>query len=46
MFRKWRERRNCFHHNNHTNESYVGRGTIIDWRKRYSCYSCGKVWII
>lgn len=46
MIRRWLDRRRCFHHNNHTGESYIGRGSIIDYRKFYSCSKCGKVWII
>ncbi len=41
----WRERRRCFHHDNHSGESWIGRGSIIDWRKHYECSRCGKVWV-
>lgn len=45
MFRTWRKRRRCFHHDNHTGESWVGRGSIIDYRKYYACKNCGRTWI-
>lgn len=45
MFRTWRKRRRCFHHDNHTGESWVGRGSIIDYRKLYACKNCGRTWI-
>jgi hypothetical protein len=43
--RRWRKRRRCFHHDNHTGESWIGRGSIIDWRKYYECSRCGKAWV-
>lgn len=45
LFRRTRERRACFHHDNGTGESWIGRGSIIDWRKLYTCSNCGKVWV-
>jgi hypothetical protein len=46
MIRRWRQRRNCFHHDNITGDSWIGRGVIIDWRKLYRCSHCRKVWIM
>lgn len=46
MIRRWRERRRCFHHDHRTGQSWIGRGSIIDYRKLYTCDSCGKVWVI
>lgn len=46
--RAWREQRRCFHHDNRTGESYVGRGMLVDLgrRKVYECSACGRVWVI
>lgn len=41
----WRARRSCFHHNTRNGQSFI-RDQIIDWRKRYHCTNCGKVWVI
>lgn len=45
-WRAWRKRRQCFHHDHTTGESWVGRGSIIDYRKLYLCDRCGRIWVI
>ncbi len=46
MIRRWLTRRRCFHHDNITGESWIGRGQIIDYRKLYRCDHCGRIWIL
>lgn len=48
IYRRWRRRRDCFHHDNRTGNSWIGRGVLIDLgrRKLYRCDHCDKVWII
>jgi len=41
----WLDRRNCFHHNHKTGESWI-ETEIIDWRKLYTCRDCGRRWVI
>jgi hypothetical protein len=46
MFRRWRSRRDCFHHDRNTGTSWI-TGHIIDAgaRKEWHCNSCGRFWI-
>jgi hypothetical protein len=46
IWQRWRDRRRCFHHDHRTGTSWVGPGTIMDYRKLYECKRCGKIWII
>jgi hypothetical protein len=46
VIREWRRRRNCFHHDRLTGESWISPGSIIDYRKLYTCSRCRKVWIL
>jgi hypothetical protein len=45
-WRRWRNRRGCFHHEHSTGESYL-RNELIDcgMRKRFWCTRCGRVWL-
>lgn len=49
MVKRWlerrRDRRNCFHHNLKTRESWI-RQSIIDYRKFYVCTHCERGWVI
>jgi hypothetical protein len=46
MIRRWLNRRQCFHHDNNTGVSWIGRGTIIDHRKLYRCTHCERTWVL
>jgi len=48
VIRRWLNRRRCFHHDNHTGESWIGRGVLIDLgrRKLYRCSHCERTWIL
>lgn len=40
-----RERRNCFHHDINTGQSWI-KNEIIDYRKLYWCTKCTARWVI
>jgi len=45
IWSRWRDRRNCFHHDHATGTSWI-RSRIIDPGKRFWCVGCGKVWSV
>ena len=45
MFKNWRRRRNCFHHDWRTGESWI-TGQIIDPGKMFRCKRCGRMWFV
>lgn len=45
-WRRWRARRDCFHHDHRTGTSWIQTIGIIDGgRKAYRCTGCDKVFI-
>jgi hypothetical protein len=46
VLRRWRARRECFHHNCATGESFItGRLVDLGRRKLFTCRECGRRWI-
>lgn len=44
--KRWRKRRSCFHHDQHTGETWI-RSQIIDFgRKMFWCRECDQTWFL
>lgn len=46
VWTRWRQRRDCWHHNRATRESWI-TGVLIDLgrRKMWTCSECGRRWV-
>jgi hypothetical protein len=45
VFRTWRKRRNCFHHDRVTGTSWIGSRLInAGAGKMFWCRDCGRTW--
>jgi len=46
MIRRWRDRRDCFHHDHRSGQSWI-TGQLIDtgMRKLWRCTRCERIWI-
>lgn len=47
VMRKWRARRECFHHDHRTGTSWITSQLInTGMGKMFSCQRCGRTWFV